>query len=157
MDNLRWNPGLFIFRCVVKRQKYSEVKGGRWMSSSVSGLFFWEYSSHFLSLQLALRYSTLTPPLFCVKQQLPSRDGCFLRLACLLVIRLTLVLFSRSECTSFWDPPHSRYSLRQRKQRHNECSCCMSHVLSLHSDNLGWSHIAGNREVQKSPCSLFCC
>lgn len=118
---------------------------------------FWGYSSHFLSLLLALSYSTLTPPLFCVKLQLPSRDGRFLRLACLLMIRLTLVLFSRSECISFWDPPRSRYSLSQRKQRQNECSCCMSHVLSLHSDKLGWSHIAGNREVQRGPCSLFCC
>lgn len=31
---------------------------------------------------------------------------------------LTLVLFSRSVCTSFWDPPHSQYSLSQRQSRY---------------------------------------
>lgn len=81
---------------------------------------FLGYSSHFLSLQFAFRYSTLMPPLFCVKQLLPSKDGRFLGLAYLLLIRLTLVLFSRSECTSFWDPPRSRYSLSQRKHNNRD-------------------------------------
>lgn len=31
---------------------------------------------------------------------------------------LTLVLFSRSVCTSFWDPPHSQYSLSRRESRY---------------------------------------
>lgn len=46
---------------------------------------------------------------FCVS----CRERLFLKSLHLLIItaRLTLVLFSRSVCTSFWDPPRSQYSL----------------------------------------------
>lgn len=57
---------------------------------------------------------------------------------------LTLGLFSRSACTSFWDPPRSRYSLSQRKQK------CQN-VATTHTSTFTLSHTGQEAESSAFP------
>lgn len=57
---------------------------------------------------------------------------------------LTLGLFSRSACTSFWDPPRSRCSLSQRKQKcHN--------VATTHTSTFTLSHTGKEAKISAFP------
>lgn len=112
------------------------------MAELIWPLAIWGYSSHFLSTYFSPSHSTW--PSLCLSEvvsysysSLSWRDwllpkslrfnNCDNRLT--IVGELTLVLFSRSACTSFWDPPHSQYSLSQREDRYITFELVWAHTV----------------------------
>lgn len=91
-----------------------------------SGQSFHFLSTYFSSSNSAKFPSASAPLKWSLQLPISCRGWLFLKLLyfsncdgwLMIMERLTLVLFSRSVCTSFWDPPHSQYSLRQRESRY---------------------------------------
>lgn len=105
-----------------------------------SGQSFHFLSTYFSSSNSAKFPSASAPLKWSLQLPISCRGWLFLKLLyfsncdgwLMIMERLTLVLFSRSVCTSFWDPPHSQYSLRQRESRYIMivlycvCQCTLS-------------------------------
>lgn len=141
-----------------------------------SGQSFHFLSTYFSSSNSAKFPSASAPLKWSLQLPISCRGWLFLKLLyfsncdgwLMIMERLTLVLFSRSVCTSFWDPPHSQYSLRQRESRYIMivlycvCQCTLSgDASSKHTqahkkekkEMFLWPFISG-RPCTESLCTL---
>lgn len=109
-------------KTALKRDRDEQRAAERGTFEPIWLLAFLGFEFHFLSSSFCPQSFNLNPASAVSKQPvcISCKDWLFLKLLHFLVIAqlLTLVLFSRSACTSFWDLPRSRYFLSQRENIH---------------------------------------